>query len=72
MQSLELEKEPYECEVKSELRKREEEKKVAAKNQRKGTDQVDSGFMEQLANLESRMQDGEAQLQCIKEEVRMM
>jgi hypothetical protein len=70
VQSIQLEREPFESEVKAELRRREEEKRMVAKKQRKPTLHLDSNSVDRLAHLEARVQDGEEELPTLKDEVR--
>jgi hypothetical protein len=72
VQSIELEREPYESEVREEIRKRKEEKRNATKKQRKTSIFSESINEERMRSLEARVTEGEAELVHVKQEMRSL
>jgi hypothetical protein len=72
VQSIELEREPYESEVSEEIRKRKEEKRNATKKQRKTSIFSESINEERMRSLEARVTEGEAELVHVKQEMRSL
>jgi hypothetical protein len=68
--SIQLEREPYESEVRAELRWCEEERRIESKRQRKGTTEVDASVLERLQKLESCMKEREGEMRVLEDEVR--
>ena len=52
VQSIELEREPFESEVRAEVRRREEETRNASKRLRKGPGSMDADVLDRLTELE--------------------
>jgi hypothetical protein len=69
-QSIELDREPYESEVRVEVRRREEENRTAAKKQKMISVVTEKNSEERFKRLEARMIEGEEELFYVKQELR--
>ena len=72
VQSIQLEREPYESEVRAEVRRREEETRIASKRLRKGPGYMDANVLECLTELEARSNEGIEEIRSLNEEVRQI
>jgi hypothetical protein len=72
VQSIQLEREPFESEVRAEVRRREEESRNASKRLRKGQGYMDADVVDRFTELEARSNEGAEEIRSLKEEVRQM
>jgi hypothetical protein len=59
MQSIELEREPFESEVQLEMQRREEEQRSMSKKQKIGNAQLQTVVKERFMRIESRMKEND-------------
>ena len=71
-QSIQLEREPFESEVRVEVKRREEESRQASKKLQRGAGYMDVDFVDRLTELEARSNDGVEEIHSLKEEVRQL
>jgi hypothetical protein len=67
-----MEREPYESEVRAELRRREEEQRTLSKKPRKANSYMDTTSLDRLKNMESRLNKNDGELRLLRADVRKL